>query len=208
MILKFHISKFCFLVVIFLTISFLSSRGCYLTTGITSKASYDTISVSEAKELIENNTDLFILDVRTETEYKEGHIESAYLIPYLDIKNRQDELPTNKSQAILVYCRSGTRSATASSTLDSLNYTQVNNLEGGFTEWKNAGYPFETGSFVEPNTNTTVGTTSIVQTRPSSKEQTSASLTISSTIPAFELAFIIQVIGLFLITLKKLRNKE
>lgn len=195
--------KYCFLVCIFLIISLLSSNRYYLTSGITSKASYDTISVSEAKGLIENNTNLFILDVRTESEYEEGHIQSAYLIPHSDIRDRQEELPANKSQTILVYCRSGTRSATASSTLESLNFTQIYNMEGGFMEWKNSGYFFETGPFVEPNTNTTIGSTSMVRISSSSEVQISSSLTISSTTPAFELAFIIQVIGLLLIIFKK-----
>ncbi len=134
--------KYCISLCIVFIILILSSNGCHSSIGVISKWNYNTISVSEAKELIENNTNLFILDVRTESEYKEGHIESAYLIPHSDIIDRQDELPTNKSQAILVYCRSGTRSATASSTLDSLNYTQIYNMEGGFTAWKKAGYPY------------------------------------------------------------------
>ncbi|MHA2248014.1 MAG: rhodanese-like domain-containing protein [Candidatus Hodarchaeales archaeon] len=105
---------------------------------------YLTISVSEAKELIQTEQDLFILDVRSESEYADGHIQGAYLIPHTEIYNRQDELPTNKSHPILVYCRSGTRSAAASSTLASLNYTTVYNMDGEFLDWVNAGYYSET----------------------------------------------------------------
>ncbi|MFX1284143.1 MAG: rhodanese-like domain-containing protein [Promethearchaeota archaeon] len=125
-----------------LLVLFLSSESSHLSVGVISKESYSTIPVSEAKALIDNSTDLFILDVRTESEFKDGHIQGAYLIPHPDIIDHQDELPTNKSQSILVYCRSGRRSAIASDTLDSLNYTKIYNMDGGFSAWKNAGYPY------------------------------------------------------------------
>ncbi|MFX0124846.1 MAG: rhodanese-like domain-containing protein [Candidatus Hodarchaeota archaeon] len=134
--------KYTFLATLILIVSLLSFNGYYSANGMILKRSYNTISVLEAKKLIENSTDLFILDVRTETEYKGGHIEGAYLLPHSDIIDRQDELPENKSQPILIYCRSGTRSATASNTLESLNFTQIYNMEGGFDAWKNAGYPY------------------------------------------------------------------
>ena len=67
------------------------------------------------------------------------------MIPNTDIIDRQDELP-NKSTPILVYCRSGTRSAIASDTLDSLSYNSTYNMDGGFLAWKNAGYPYVNSS--------------------------------------------------------------
>jgi rhodanese-related sulfurtransferase len=119
-----------------LNILLLSANGVVLTEG------YSTISVSEAKYLVENNSNLFILDVRTESEYEDGHVSGAYLIPHTEISDRQDELPTNKSQPILVYCRSGVRSVNASLTLESLKYTELYNMAGGFNQWKIAGYPY------------------------------------------------------------------
>ena len=162
--------------------------------------SYIDFSVSKSKEIIENNTNLFILDVRSKTEYEEGHIKGAYLIPHLEIIDRQDELPENRSQPILVYCRSGGRSANASNILDSLNFTRIYNMVGGFTAWENADYPFEIGPFVKPNTNTTVGSTSVVQTGSSS--------TTPATTPAFEFALVFQGVGLLLIIWKKQQKKE
>ncbi|MFX1516474.1 MAG: rhodanese-like domain-containing protein, partial [Promethearchaeota archaeon] len=121
-------------------IIFLSSF-CYSTTGI--KESFITISVSEAKELVDNDEELFVLDVRNPYEFEAGHILGAYLIPVNDIFARKDELPKNTSTSILVYCQSGYRSATASDTLDSLGYTQVKNMAYGFSAWIGAGYPYE-----------------------------------------------------------------
>jgi len=167
------------------------------TTGI--KESYVTISVSEAKELVDNNENLFILDVRTDSEYNDGHISGAYLIPHTDISSRQDELPKKKSKPILVYCRSGGRSVTASITLDSLEYTQVKNMAGGFNEWKDAGYPYETGPFIKPTTTLTVNTT-----QSSSEVQTSSSSEHSITSPTLELAYALMSLVIFYIKKRKI----
>ncbi|MFX1512735.1 MAG: rhodanese-like domain-containing protein [Promethearchaeota archaeon] len=105
---------------------------------------YTTISVSDAKFLIENEKNLFLLDVRTNSEFDDGHIEGARLIPHDQLEKQQESLPANKSQPMLVYCRSGTRSAIASDILVSLNYTSVYNMDGGFLAWKEANYPYIT----------------------------------------------------------------
>jgi rhodanese-related sulfurtransferase len=197
--IKTKLIKNFFLVGIFLIIFLSLSNGYYLTSGIISKVNYTTISVSDAKDLIESDDELFILDVRNPDEFVDGHISGAYLIPVNEIEARKGELPKNKSRSILVYCRSGGRSATASNTLDSLGYTQVNNMDGGFIAWMDEEYLFETGPFIKPTT--TSNTTEL-----SSGEQTSSSSSTSSTTtPAFELTFVIQVIGLLLI-LKKQRK--
>ncbi|MHA1947324.1 MAG: rhodanese-like domain-containing protein [Candidatus Hodarchaeales archaeon] len=104
---------------------------------------YTDISISEAYTTTQNTSSLFILDVRTQEEYSVGHINNSYLLPYTEIVSRQDELPENKSQPILVYCRSGRRSAIASETLIGLNYTTIFNMLDGFSAWLDANYPYE-----------------------------------------------------------------
>ena len=101
---------------------------------------YVTISVSEAKELILNTSNLFILDVRTQSEFDAGYIEGAYLIPHTEIENRTTELPKNKSVLILVYCRSGKRSTDASQILIDLEFERIFNMDGGIIAWQAAGY--------------------------------------------------------------------
>ncbi len=192
---RFETAKYCFFLSIIFLVVFLSSYNCYTSIGVLSEGSYKTIPVSEAKNLIDNTTDLFILDVRTPSEFKDGHISGAYLIPHTDIMDRQDELPANKTQPILVYCRSGIRSATASTTLVSLLYTQIYNMEKGFNEWKSAGYPYKTGPFIKPTTNTTI--------ESSTDGQTTSSSTTPLISPAFELVLAIHAIGLLLIIYKK-----
>jgi phage shock protein E len=101
---------------------------------------YIDIPVSEAKTKVDNG-EYFILDVRTREEYDAGHIANAILIPSTDISGRLDEVP--KDMPILVYCRSGSRSAIASQELVDNGYLEVYNMEGGINEWQNAGYPVQ-----------------------------------------------------------------
>ena len=98
------------------------------------KAEYVQITQAEAKATIDSDEEYVILDVRTEEEYAAGHIEGAVLIPDFEIADRAEaELP-DKDMLILVYCRSGNRSKTASEKLASLGYTNVKEF-GGIKDW-------------------------------------------------------------------------
>ncbi len=69
-----------------------------------------------------------IIDVRTEAEWNNGHIEGAILIPYELIGERIAAVAKDKSMRIYVYCRSGRRSKIAMETLVKLRYKDVVNL--------------------------------------------------------------------------------
>jgi len=98
------------------------------------KAVYKKISASEAKAIIDGDGLYIILDVRTQEEFDTGHIEGAVLLPYDQIPQKAaTELP-DKNAKILVYCRSGNRSATASNALIDLGYTDVSDF-GGIIDW-------------------------------------------------------------------------
>ncbi len=95
---------------------------------------YISIPASEAKALMDSETDYIILDVRTENEFADGHIPGAILIPDYEIETRaENELP-DKEQLILVYCRSGRRSKNAAEKLAALGYSNVKEF-GGIIEW-------------------------------------------------------------------------
>ena len=77
-----------------------------------------------------------LLDVRTPEEFTSGHIAGAVNISVQTLPSRLSEVP--KDQPIVVYCRLGNRSATASQILIDAGYTQVYDL-GGILEWEAQG---------------------------------------------------------------------
>ena len=91
--------------------------------------------MDEAKALMEESEGYILLDVRTKEEYESGYIPGAINIPLSDInENVVSSLP-DKSQIILVYCRSGNRSRQASDKLSRLGYTNIIEI-GGINSWK------------------------------------------------------------------------
>lgn len=102
---------------------------------------YEHIEQDEAKSLMDTEKDYIILDVRTEGEYAEGHIPGAICIPNETIDDiskegidSMAEVLTDKDQLILVYCRSGNRSAQASQKLANMGYTNIKEF-GGINTW-------------------------------------------------------------------------
>ena len=95
---------------------------------------WQTITAQEARLIMETSDNFILLDVRTESEFQEMRIIGAILIPDREIKDRaENELP-DKNATILVYCRSGRRSASAVAELARLGYTNVFDF-GGILSW-------------------------------------------------------------------------
>jgi phage shock protein E len=84
---------------------------------------------------------MYVVDARTEGEWKAGHIKDAILIPYDQIKTRIVEVTTNKSDHIALYCRSGRRSGIALKSLQELGYRNVENLGSFDDARKKLGVP-------------------------------------------------------------------
>ena len=102
--------------------------------GASSKPSYRQITADEAAQMMQEETDCVLLDVRTQEEYASGHIPGAICIPNETIGSEEiPELP-DKDQLILVYCRSGNRSKQASQKLAEQDYTNVVEF-GGINGW-------------------------------------------------------------------------
>jgi phage shock protein E len=80
---------------------------------------------TEEEIVIDQNST--VIDVRTEQEYKEGHLINSINIPHGEIKDKITEHVHDKNQKIIVYCRSGRRSDIAKKTLDEMGYTNVIN---------------------------------------------------------------------------------
>ena len=92
------------------------------------------VSMDEIVQIMNENSDYVILDVRTMQEYNEGHIPNAICIPNETIgEDIINKLP-NKEQLILIYCRSGNRSKQAAQKLKKLGYTNLIEF-GGIIDW-------------------------------------------------------------------------
>lgn len=97
--------------------------------------SYQQITAEEAKSMMEEQPDAVILDVREQDEYDAGHIPGAVLLSVgtIDEETAASAIPENDT-VVLVYCRSGNRSKTASQALADLGYTQIYEF-GGIKDW-------------------------------------------------------------------------
>ena len=95
---------------------------------------YQQISQDEAKEMMDSQ-EVVILDVREQDEFDSGHIAGAVLLPVGSISEATAaEVISKKDSVVLVYCRSGNRSKTASEKLVELGYTKVYEF-GGINTW-------------------------------------------------------------------------
>ena len=99
---------------------------------------FTSIDAKQAKTLIENDDNITLLDVRTITEYKEGHLRDATLIPVQALSQNLGMLKQDKNKKILVYCRTGNRSVSASRILEKNGFTPIN-IKGGILSLQSVG---------------------------------------------------------------------
>lgn len=112
------------LVVIGLAMSFMS-RG----------DSKSLVSYEELQQKLNEKAPIVLLDVRTQEEFDNGHIPGALLLPYDEIDQKAAKLLPDKEKEIIIYCRSGRRSAIAKDGLEALGYTNVKDF-GGMNRWQ------------------------------------------------------------------------
>lgn len=109
------------------------------------------ITVDQVHEILVNDEDYFIIDVRNKEEYNQGHLDGAFLIPLDEIKQRVAEIPRNKP--VIVYCRTGIRSSEAANILIEGGFKAVYDMKGGIVEWQNRGCPVVQENSNVENTN-------------------------------------------------------
>jgi len=98
------------------------------------------IKPQEAVRLI-NHEGAVPLDVREDAEYREGHVLNALHIPVGLIEERLQDLSSYKTQPLIVYCRTGQRSAKAGVLLRKQGFERVYKLSGGMLAWRGADLP-------------------------------------------------------------------
>ncbi|WP_198246127.1 rhodanese-like domain-containing protein [methane-oxidizing endosymbiont of Gigantopelta aegis] len=107
------------------------------------KQNIQEVSIDEAKQQLDQ---YLILDVREPEEYSQGHLPHAINIPrgVLEFKiGAHPAFQNATDRAILVYCKTGGRSALATETLKKLGFEKAVSMAGGFDSWKDAGYDVE-----------------------------------------------------------------
>ena len=105
-------------------------------------APFRQVSVADALKLADGRR---IIDVREESEWNEGHIPTATLLPLGQVLQRMEEVVPDRSTPLLLHCLSGARSARASAALAQMGYTDIVNVAGSIHDWKKLG-----GAWDEP----------------------------------------------------------
>ena len=124
---------------IFSAVLLLLLSGCSLTDreppAQEEQKTYQQISSEQAKDMMGDHPRAVILDVREQHEFESGHIPGAVLLSVNAITEESAAavIPDKKTM-VLVYCRSGNRSKTASQKLTDLGYSEVYEF-GGILDW-------------------------------------------------------------------------
>lgn len=130
------------------TLSFVVAAGVHFFSWLGFGAEIKNISPEEFQTIWnenKTNPNLKILDVRTPSEFQEGHLKGAVNINLQanDFNSKISELDRNA--LYLIYCRSGKRSAMAASKMEKLGFQTLYNMLGGILQWQEEGRPVETG---------------------------------------------------------------
>lgn len=102
-------------------------------------AKLNLATVQDLNTMLSAKQDVFVLDVRRESEWNQGHIEGSTRIYLGKLQSETHKLPRNKP--ILVICKTGNRSSFGASVLLRNGFNQVYNVLGGVDAWKKAAYP-------------------------------------------------------------------
>jgi rhodanese-related sulfurtransferase len=122
----------------FITISTILLTGCSSEGG-----SAVNLGVAEFQAKTQE-AEVVILDVRTKSEFNEGHIANSINIDFQSDTFLNEILKLDKSKTYAVYCRSGNRSGKAVATMSNEQFISLYNLNGGVIDWAGAGYPLVT----------------------------------------------------------------
>jgi len=92
--------------------------------------------------LLINRENAIVVDVRAESEFKQGHILDSRVLPLSKLKNNElGSLEKEKDTPIIVVCNTGMTSGQACQMLQKSGFSNIHNLQGGITQWRSANLP-------------------------------------------------------------------
>ena len=103
------------------------------------------ISAEEMQSLLEAD-EVQLVDVRTPEEFSLGHIDDAQNIDYFSPTFDEDIKNLDKSKPVILYCKSGGRSAKCAEKMVEAGFVKIYDLEGGISKWEHKGYEIKTKS--------------------------------------------------------------
>ena len=104
------------------------------------------VSPRELRELLDEGTDLRLLDVRTPGEYEAVHIRGAYNVPLDTLGEHGDDIRAHVETPVVLVCQSGSRARRAEEALARAGMPNLHVLDGGVNGWAAGGHPVQRGA--------------------------------------------------------------
>ena len=114
------------------------------------KAEIDEITSPDLHDRLAAGDRPFLLDVREQDEWDEGHLPGAVHVARGNLEARIETAIPDKEREVVIYCAAGARSAFVAKSMLELGYADVASMAGGFSEWKHNGYSYETPRALSP----------------------------------------------------------
>ena len=131
----------CILALVLAATAACSSGDDVDEAGRNTDAAVRVVEPAAAVELLDDESDRILIDVRTPEEFEEAHLDGALLIDFYrdDFESAIDEL--DRDASYVIYCRSGNRSGQARQLMADLGFTDVADIDGGIVAWSAEGLP-------------------------------------------------------------------
>ena len=113
----------------------LAFTSCYNET----EGEIKVVSTEEMQTLLELD-DVQLVDVRSPKEYSEGYIEKSQNIDFNSPTFDKDITKLDKEKPVVLYCKSGGRSAKCAKKMKEAGFVKIYDLEGGISKWKHKGF--------------------------------------------------------------------
>jgi thioredoxin 1 len=116
---------------------------CATIFSFAQKKTAKTLDINEYESSLKATKNVQLIDVRTPEEYSSGHLTDAQNVNYYDTDFRDQLNLLDKSKPSFIYCKSGSRSASAMEIMEEVGFKEIYNLKGGIMAWQAASKPLE-----------------------------------------------------------------